>query len=263
MSDDEYEVVIARHGTRGGARSEVFLNYALYREPEGPITTDYYLWVIRNASRTIFVDTGFAHAAARRRGRKVIHAPSDIYARIGADTTGDSPLIITHAHWDHIGNLDLFPRAPIWIARAESDFWGSEIARAPMIAHFTEPAELATLAELRSGGRLQLFDDSAEVAPGVHVIRVGGHTPGQSMVTVRTRAGTVLLTSDVVHFREELVDEKPFLSMTDLPAMYEGFHLVKQMLSDGDVDIVVTGHDAEALSDGELLDEHTAVIGRI
>jgi glyoxylase-like metal-dependent hydrolase (beta-lactamase superfamily II) len=263
MPDDEYEVLIARHGTRTGTRGEAFLNYELYGEPDAPLTTDYYLWIIRNSARTIIVDTGFDAAAATRRGRVVVNSPADLLKRVGIDPGAGHPVIITHAHWDHVGNLDLFPASQFWIARAESSFWSSPVSRMRMIAHFTEERELDQLAQLGREGRLTLFDDRADIAPGVAVLRVGGHTSGQSMVTVRTSAGVVLLASDVVHFDEELRDERPFISVTDLPAMYEGYWTVKQLLETGAIDIVVTGHDAGALDDGQLLEPDIAVIGKI
>ncbi|WP_314504651.1 N-acyl homoserine lactonase family protein [uncultured Microbacterium sp.] len=263
MPDDQYEVVIARHGTRTGTRSEAFLNYALYDEPDAPFTTDYYVWIIRNDQRTIIVDTGYAAEAAARRGRVVLHSPAELLERIGVDPGAGHPVIITHAHWDHIGNLDLFPASQFWIARAESDFWALPTSRAPMISHFTEEPELQRLAELRARGRVTVFDAQVEIAPGITVMQVGGHTPGQSMITVRTSVGVALLTSDAVHFREELRDERPFVSVTDLPAMYQGFWTVKGMLASGAVDFIVTGHDPSALDDGELLEPDIAVIGKL
>lgn len=263
MPEDEYEVLIARHGTRTGTRGEAFLNYELYGEPDAPLTTDYYLWIIRNSARTIIVDTGFEAAAATRRGRVVVSSPAGLLRRVGVDPAAGHPVIITHAHWDHVGNLDLFPASQFWIARAESSFWSTPVSRTRIIAHFTEERELDQLVQLGREGRLTFFDDRADIAPGVAVQRVGGHTPGQSMVTVRTSAGVVLLTSDVVHYDEELRDERPFISVTDLPAMYEGFWTVKQLLASGAIDVIVTGHDAAALDAGELLEPDIAVIGRI
>ncbi|SKA90511.1 Glyoxylase, beta-lactamase superfamily II [Agreia bicolorata] len=262
VKDDEYEVAIARHGTRVGMRSEAFLNYSLSGEPDSVIVTDYFLWVIRNETRTIFVDTGFSAAAAQRRGRTVISSPADIYRSLGVEPGAGWPLIVTHAHWDHIGNLDLFPTSPIWMARSEVEFWETSISRAPQIAHFTEASELAELSHLRQSRRLRLFEGSTEIAPGVRVLEVGGHTPGQSMVTVATSVGTVLLTSDVAHFREELRDELPFVALTDLPDSIAGYRRVKELLASGAVDIVVTGHDQAELELGERVNSNLTIIGR-
>ena len=261
MRDDEYEVVIARHGTRRGLRSEAFLNYSSSGQPDGPIVTDYYLWVLRNSNRTIFVDSGFAASAAARRERAIVYPPVDLYRRLGVDTGAGWPVVITHAHWDHIGNLDLFPNSVFHISRAEADFWETPVSASPHIAHFTEPDELEALRRLRAENRLAFVAPGTELAPGVHVYQVGGHTPGQSMLTVRTPDGVVLLTSDVVHVREELADERPFIAVTDLPDMLEGYRLVKRLLAEGEVDLVVTGHDPAELEQGTRVDPNIAIIG--
>src|ERR1051325_813120 len=59
-----WQVTIVRYGTRQTVRSDVYLNYHLYGEPDGPIGMDYFFWVIRNADRTIVVDTGLSAAGA-------------------------------------------------------------------------------------------------------------------------------------------------------------------------------------------------------
>ncbi|MFC8520761.1 N-acyl homoserine lactonase family protein [Streptomyces sp. NPDC057257] len=263
MRDDEYEVIIARHGTRKGRKSEVFLSYGLYGDPDDHFTTDYYVWILRNAHRTVFVDTGFHPTAARRRDRTVIQPVEDLYASVNVDPAAGWPVIITHAHWDHIGNLQLFPASIFWLARAELDFWKDPVSRTELLSHFTEPDELDRLLALEPAGRLALFADTAEVAPGITVRRVGGHTPGQSVVSVRTRTGTVLLASDAAHFRTELESERPFAAVTDVPDMIRGFRLIKHLREHGDVSTVVTGHDPVNLFLGERVHPDLSILGSL
>ncbi|WP_219414220.1 N-acyl homoserine lactonase family protein [Pseudonocardia nigra] len=242
-----YEVIVVRHGTRRARRSEVFLNYAQYGEPDGDFVVDYYLWVLRSQSTTVLVDTGFARGPAEARGRTVLVEPAEAYRSLGVDITRPHPLVVTHAHYDHIGNVGLFPRSPVVVSGAEIDFWTSPMATKALIAHFTESDEVAALARADAEGRLRRFSGSVEVAPGVVVTEVGGHTPGQSMVTVPTSEGVVLLTSDVVHFTEELERDMPFVAVTDLPAMYRGLQSVRDLVAARAVDHVLTGHDAGVL----------------
>ena len=262
-----YEVNIVRHGTRTTMRSDVYLNHHLYNEPDAPHTVDYYFWVIRNDSRTIIVDTGFSQAQAIARQRTIILDPFEAYRELGIDTAEPHQVVVTHAHYDHIGNLGLFPNSPVLISGAEFEFWQSNLAGKRLIGFFTERGELEDLRALQREGRLTTFADSIEIAPGVDVIEVGGHTPGQSMVRVPTKDGVVLLASDAVHFREELDRDMPFISVTDLPRMYGGFEMIRKMMANREVDFVVTGHDHSALDGLEPLQGalagNAAIIGRI
>ncbi len=264
---DLYEVVVVRHGTREARRSDVFLNYAQYGEPDGPFVLDYYLWVVRSRTRTVLVDTGFARGAAEARGRQVLVDPAEAYRCLGVDTDSHLSVVVTHGHYDHIGNLDLFPNATVIASAAEVEFWSSPVSRRPLLGHFTEAEELATLERIDAKGRLCRFSGTTEPAPGVVVTEVGGHTPGQCMVTVPTSEGTVLLTSDAVHFAEELNRDMPFIAVTDLPAMYLGLQRVRDLVAAGEVDHVLTGHTAGELDRLEPWKDDLAgiagVIGRL
>ena len=137
---DEYEVVIAQYGTRHGHRAEVYLNYAIYGEVDAPIDMDYFVWVIRNEHRTILVDTGFSPEGGANRNRTFLRSLPEIYADLGIDTGAEQTIVVTHAHYDHIGNLDLFPNATILIAGAEYDFWASSMRERAQFAWSTEVA---------------------------------------------------------------------------------------------------------------------------
>lgn len=243
-SDDPlYQVVVARYGARVGTRSEIYLNHHLYGRDDAPLAMDYFVWVIRNATTTIVVDTGFSTEGGRTRGRDQLVDPPQLFASLGIRAE-DAPLVaVTHGHYDHIGNLSHFSRSTIAISRAEVEFVTGPYVSRRQFHHSFEDDEIAALLAARAEGRLVEFEDELELAPGVRMFRVGGHTPGQSMITVPTSVGTVLLASDALHYQEELDLDMPFSSVAELLQMYAGFDRIREMRRSGLVDHVVTGHD--------------------
>jgi len=258
-----WEVVVVRHGTRATRRSEAFLNYAFYGEPDGPFRLDYFLWVLRRGDEAIVVDTGYSTAGATARGREILIDPLDALRRLGIDPASGVPVVITHAHYDHIGNLPAFRASEIHIAEAEMEFWTSDIADRALFAHFGDAAEIGELRRAQAQGRLRTFTGSTRIADGVELIEVGGHTPGQAMVVVETSAGSVLVASDAAHFVEELERDMPFISMADVPQSYRVLEQIRQTHAAH----VLTGHDAGTLDGleplGEPLPGLAGVIGRL
>lgn len=250
-TSETYEIVVVNYGRRQTVTSEVYLHYGLYGDADEPIGMDYYVWVVRNAHRTIVVDTGFSAHGGEVRGRDTLIAPPDAFDALGIDPASAPTVVITHAHYDHIGNLDHFPASPIVMARAEWEFWSGPHAHRALFHHSVEDAELAELRAAVDAGRVTLFDEHVDLAPGIRVERVGGHTPGQSVVRVATRDGVVLLASDAVHYFDELDLERPFAHMADLPRSYEAFDAIRAWRRDGEIVDVVSGHDPRSREQGE------------
>jgi len=260
-----YVVTIAKYGTRRTLRSEVYLNHHLYHEADGPIGMDYFFWVIQNDERIIVVDTGFSRQGGEVRRRDTLMSPPALFKALGVDPQSSPDIVLTHAHYDHMGNLDHFPTSTIHMSRREYEFWAGPTSKRLLFHHSVEDAEIEALAAASAEGRVRLFDDRLELAPGVDLIEVGGHTPGQTVVKVQTTAGVVLLASDAVHYYEEYEENMPFMSVADLVGMYKGFDLVREMVASGEVQHVVSGHDPSTLDrfspvDGDLR-ELVATIG--
>jgi len=246
--DDQYEVTIVKYGTRSTTRGEVYLNYPLYEESDAPIEMDYFFWIARNRERTVVIDTGFSPTGGRARNRTLLADVSSLLLQFGANPADSPTVVLTHAHYDHAGNLDLFPTSDVVMAERELAFWTSPHARRTMFAHLFDDEGLASVQKVRSEGRLQLFEGAIDLAPGIEVVEVGGHTPGQSVVKVRTCEGTVLVASDAVHYYEEYERDMLFVSVADLPDMYAAFDYIRELMNSGQVDHLVAGHDPGTLS---------------
>ena len=147
------EVLAIRYCTRTTTRAENFLNHHLYGEPDADIEMDYYFWVVRDGAGTILVDTGFNPVVGDRRRRAWWTTPADALPTIGVDPGSVHTIVVTHAHWDHTGNLHQFPDARIVISQAEYDFWTSPMARRSQFVTHAEPTRSPTSsARTRRGG---------------------------------------------------------------------------------------------------------------
>jgi glyoxylase-like metal-dependent hydrolase (beta-lactamase superfamily II) len=243
-----YEVIAVKFGELVTSRSHVFLNYADYGQADAPFTIAYYFWVIRGHDRVILVDTGFEAGVAQARGRTVLVDPIVALSALGvtADFTGE--IVLTHAHYDHIGNVRSFPHATLVMSRTEFEFWTGADSQHDLFQSLVETNEIATLSDLHRDGRLRLVDGDEDLFPGIRLVHTSGHTPGELMVTVTTGAGTVLLTSDAVHFDEELTRDMPFRHMCNLSDAFASYREIRHMLTEGVISHAIPGHDESVMT---------------
>ena len=265
--DDSYQVTIVKYGARSTVRSDVYLNYPLYGEADASIEMDYFVWIIQNKKRTVLVDTGFSREGGEARQRTFLLDLPATYASLGVDPSTSPPVIITHAHYDHTGNIDYFPTSPVFLAESEYQFWTGKNKAHAQFHHSIEERDLEVITQAFDQGRVTLFTGSHQVAPGIEVIQVGGHTPGQSVVKVKTSDGVVLLASDAVHYYEEYERGMPFAHVANLVDMYDAFDRIRNMVDSGEVTHLVSGHDPGTIGrftavPGELAGL-AATIGRI
>jgi glyoxylase-like metal-dependent hydrolase (beta-lactamase superfamily II) len=202
---------------------------------------DYYIWVARNAQHTVVIDTGFDQAASVRRRRDFLRAPGEALRLLSVDPSRVAHVVITHLHYDHAGNLGLFPQARFHLQDSELAYaTGRHMAEA-FFGHAYEVEDIVTMVRLSHAGRIQFHDGEGEVVPGISVHHIGGHTRGLQVVRVRTRAGSLVLASDALHYLANMISGRPFPIVADVTQMVAGWQRLRQLADDPR--LIIPGHD--------------------
>jgi glyoxylase-like metal-dependent hydrolase (beta-lactamase superfamily II) len=230
-----YAVRYARHDRRAG---ENFLGGDPH---DGPMPLDYFVWAIVGADRTLVVDTGFGAAEAQKRGRELLRSPADGLAAIGIDAARVADVIITHMHYDHAGNLDLFPNAVFHVQDREMGYVTGRAMRHDTLRASFAVEDVVGMVRRLYAGRLAFHDGDDEIAPGVSLHFIGGHTMGLQAVRVMTRSGAVVLASDAAHLYAHLDERRAFPVVYNVADMLEGHDRLRRLVRSPDH--IVPGHD--------------------
>ena len=229
----------AKHDRRAG---ENFLGGDPH---DGPMPMDYFVWLVRGEGRVFVVDTGFNAEAAARRKRELIRCPAAGLELLGVDAREVRDVIVTHLHYDHVGNFDLFPRATFHLQDKEMYFaTGRHMARPDQSGAYDVESVVGMVREVYKG-RVRFYDGEAELGPGLTVHHVGGHTLGLQIVRVRTARGFVVLASDASHYYANMDGRRPFPIVFDVDDMTRGWDTAAALAESADH--VIPGHDPEVM----------------
>jgi glyoxylase-like metal-dependent hydrolase (beta-lactamase superfamily II) len=245
MSVPTYEVFALRYGTHQdrSARS----NFMPADAHDAAMPLDYFIWVIRGpigaaTQRTIVVDTGMdAKVASRRPGRIILNSVDVMLGRIGVDPANVRDVVLTHMHFDHAGCLDLFPAATFHIQDAEMAFCTGRCMCHRALRDTFEVDHVIAAVRRVHDGRMCFHDGTAEIAPGITLHLIGGHSVGLQVVRVSTARGWVVLASDATHYWANIRNRSPFPIVVDMAKVLEGYQIVES-LADGP-EHIIPGHD--------------------
>ena len=256
-----YRVLAVRYAERETTLGDAYYRWPAYGEPDGPLLMAYYFWVLEPlhapGAPPIVVDCGFEPERGERMGRRCLCPPGEALARLGIDPAAVDLLVISHIHYDHVGNLHLFGNARLPVARAELEFWTRDpVAQRPQFATHADPDGIEALRRAAAEQRVDLIEERADVAPGVTAVRVGGHAPGQLVFEVAGEHGLVVLASDAIHYDDELERQRPFGVFSDLADMYRGYDALARYAASGAP--VVPGHDPSVMDRFTPLDGDAA-----
>jgi glyoxylase-like metal-dependent hydrolase (beta-lactamase superfamily II) len=238
-----YEICAIRYAHLDRTASHNFIGGDAH---DGPMPLDYFVWTIRGPGVCFVVDTGFDAAMASARGRQLVQPVEAGLRSVGVEPGEVTDVIISHMHYDHAGNHELFPRAHYHLQTEEMMFCtGRSMCHAVMRAPY-EASDVQAMVGKLFAGRIVYHEGVAELAPGITLHRVGGHTRGLQVVRVHTQRGWVVLASDAAHFYANWQQRRPFPIVDNVAAYLDAFATIEALASSSEH--VIPGHDPLVLA---------------
>ena len=233
-----YEVYAIRYARHERAARANFIGGD---DHDGPMPLDYFVWLIRGDAGTFVIDTGFDAEVAKARGRQLIIPVGEGLAALGVQPASVEDVIVTHMHYDHAGNHHLFARARYHLQDSEMEFCTGRAMTHAALRHAYAADDVAEMVRKLFDGRVEFHAGEDEIAPGLSLHHIGGHTRGLQAVRVWTRRGWLVLASDASHFYANMDEGRPFPIVHDVAAMLEGHRTLRKLASHDD--LVIPGHD--------------------
>ena len=234
----QYEIYAVKYAHHARRASENFIGGDPH---DGPMPLDYFVWLIRGNGREIVVDTGFSAPMAAKRPRDHIRCPTEGLGLLDIDSKKIKDVVVTHLHYDHIGNFDLFPAATFHLQDLEMNYATGRHMGKPVFSGAYEVEEVVGMVRRAYAGRVRFHDGDAEIAPGISLHLIGGHTMGLQVVRVATRRGWVVVASDASHFYANMEEVRPFPIVYSVADMVQGYDRLRA-LADSAAHII-PGHD--------------------
>ena len=239
MSDQvTYEVYAIKYAHHARRASENFIGGDPH---DGPMPLDYFVWLIRGAGREIVVDTGFSAAMAAKRGRDHLRCPTEGLKLLGTEAKSVKDVVITHLHYDHVGNFDLFPAATLHLQDLEMRYATGRYMAHECFRGAYEVEDVVGMVRRVYENRVRFHDGDAELAPGLSLHLIGGHTMGLQAVRVKTRSGWLVLASDASHFYANMEQTRPFPIVWSVADMVDGYRKLASLAQSREH--IIPGHD--------------------
>lgn len=241
-SAQEYSVKAVRYGTVEGFPLRGLIPEA---GADSTLTIAMVFWLVEGPERTVLVDTGyFRESWTEEFGVTGFLRPDEAVRLAGVEPAEVTDVVVSHAHWDHMGGLELFPGATVWIQAEEYRYYTGPAWREGGRSGGIDPRDVLALVRANTQGRVRAIPgDSVEILPGLTVFTGARHTFASQYVLVEGAGEPVLLASDNCYLFRQL--ETGEAGATFSPEFAdENRHALARMIElAGARERVVPGHD--------------------
>ena len=208
------------------------------------LDTIYAFWLIRGGGRNILFDSGFHHDRWFKLWTVKDYLRPDEAVRLsGVKPEEVTDVVISHAHWDHMGGIDLFPKATVWIQREEFRYYTGEAWQPGGDHDGIDPDDVRELVWINTDGRLRLVEgDDQEIIPGIRVYTGARHTYTSQYLRVDGNPPFVL-ASDNVYLYRNLTEHRASATFSDADHAANVAAQRRMIELAGSLDRIVPGHD--------------------
>jgi glyoxylase-like metal-dependent hydrolase (beta-lactamase superfamily II) len=238
MSEDVHEVYAIRYGHHARRSPENFIG----GDPHDMLQPlDFYVWAIVGPSGAVIVDSGFDEAMSRRRQREITKPVREGLGALGIVPEKVANVIVSHLHYDHCGNYELFPYARYHLQDREMAYATGRCMCHQALRLPFEAEDVVAMVRKVFAGRVAFHDGADEIVPGVTVHRIGGHSMGLQSVRVKTKGGYVMLAADAAHLYAHIDQGRVFPITYNVAEVVEGYETLRKLATSPRQ--IVPGHD--------------------
>src|SRR6202163_2666391 len=168
------------------------------------------VWLIRGGGHNILFDSGFHRESwLKDFPMNDFVRPDEAVKLAGVKPEEITDIVISHAHWDHLGGIDLFAKAAVWIQKEEFRYYTGEAWQAGGQHGGIDAEDVKELVRLNTEGRLRLVDgDNVEIFPGIRAYTGARHTYASQYLKIAGQPAFVL-ASDNSYLWRNLESTRP------------------------------------------------------
>jgi glyoxylase-like metal-dependent hydrolase (beta-lactamase superfamily II) len=211
------------------------------------VAFEWMFFVVRGEGRTILVDAGFSDPQLAKRWKLTRYAtPVSRLTELRIAPGDVTDVILTHAHWDHMGSIGEFENARVWIQDAEYQYASRELSEQTQSQRGMRWVDFQTLLRIEEEERLERVDGDRELYPGVTVTAGGGHTPGSQYVTVNTLNGPIVIAGDTTYMYKNNTRHIPIGTYVNSSENLRTIHEMQRKAASPF--LILPGHDPKVMS---------------
>src|SRR5580700_1778229 len=163
------------------------------------------VWLIRGGGRNILFDSGYHRDTFLKYFPSTEYIRPDEAVKLAGVQPGEiTDIVISHSHWDHLGGIDLFPKANVWIQKEEFRYYTGDAWQPGGNHGGIDPEDVKELVHINTEGRLHLVDgDNVEILPGIRAYTGGRHTFQSQYLCVEGTPTFVLASDNLYLYRAQ------------------------------------------------------------